>query len=83
MATVEMPPSEGPAPVGPEQIIRYGTVFAAALELFDGQEGSAARWVSNPRLEFGNQTALTLAKSDAGVRRVQTLVGQILHGVVT
>ena len=59
----------------------YERVFGRALELFEGDSQAAERWLSSPRAALGGATPLELAKTEAGAREVEALIGRLEHGV--
>ena len=46
-----------------------------------GDDESAMRWLRSSRPALGGETPLELAKTDIGVRQVETLIEQVRHGV--
>ena len=56
-------------------------VFARAIELFEGDDRAARRWLSAPQRALGGAVPLTLAKTEVGAREVERLVGRLEHGV--
>jgi putative toxin-antitoxin system antitoxin component (TIGR02293 family) len=66
-----------------ERLFRLTTVLDRALELFEGDEAAARRWLQKRRPIFDNQSALELAKSEIGAGEVKDLIGRLEHGVFT
>jgi putative toxin-antitoxin system antitoxin component (TIGR02293 family) len=64
-----------------DRLFRLATLFRKAIELFHGDDESAMRWLRSPRPALGGETPLELAKTDIGVRQVETLIEQVRHGV--
>lgn len=64
-----------------DRLFRLASLFRKAIELFHGDDEAAMRWLRAPRPALGNETPLELAKTDIGVRQVETLIEQIRHGV--
>ena len=56
-------------------------VFGRALELFEGDARVAERWLSSPKRALGGAVPYELAKTEAGVREVEGLIGRLEHGV--
>ena len=59
----------------------YERVFDRALELFEGDSRAAERWLSSPKAALGGAVPSELAKTEAGAREVEALIGRIEHGV--
>jgi putative toxin-antitoxin system antitoxin component (TIGR02293 family) len=64
-----------------DRLFRLATLFRKAIDLFHGDDESAMRWLRSPRPALGGETPLELAKTDIGVRQVETLIEQVRHGV--
>ena len=64
-----------------DRLFRLATLFRKAIELFHGDNEAAMRWLRSPRPALGGETPLELAKTDIGVRQVETLIEQVRHGV--
>lgn len=64
-----------------DRLVRASRVFGRALELFEGDAPSARRWLLSPQLALGGAAPLTIARTDAGAREVEDLVGRLEHGV--
>ncbi|MEQ1604365.1 MAG: MbcA/ParS/Xre antitoxin family protein [Pyrinomonadaceae bacterium] len=58
-------------------------LFAMSIELFEGDEASAIKWLNSPRPVLGGVTPLEMSKTDAGLREVENLIGRLEHGVFT
>ena len=59
----------------------YERVLGKALKMFEGDSRAAERWLSSPRRALGGATPLELAKTEAGAREVEALIGRLEHGV--
>ena len=64
-----------------DRLYRMATLFRKAIALFHGDDEAAMRWLRAPRPALGGEFPLQLAKTDIGVRQVETLIEQIRHGV--
>lgn len=64
-----------------ERLFRLTTVLDRALELFEGDEAAARRWLQKSRPIFDNQSGLELARSEIGAGEVKDLIGRLEHGV--
>ena len=60
---------------------RVERVFAAALALFEGDEAAARRWMGRPQPAFGGVMPSEYAKTEAGAREVEDLIGRLENGV--
>jgi putative toxin-antitoxin system antitoxin component (TIGR02293 family) len=68
-------------PTESERLVRLSVVFENAVRLFEGDVPAAVSWLSRPRREFDNQSALSFSRSELGAREVEGLIGRLEHGV--
>jgi len=66
-----------------ERLLRLGTVFEQAVELFEGDRAAALRWLTAPRKALEGKTPLAYARTELGAREVEDLIGRLEHGVVS
>jgi putative toxin-antitoxin system antitoxin component (TIGR02293 family) len=66
-----------------ESLFRVAQLFEKTLEMFDGDRAAAISWLQSPRSAFDGRTPLDLARSEAGAREVEALIGRLEHGVFT
>ena len=59
----------------------YERISGKALKLFEGDSRAAERWLSFPKVALGRAVPSELAKTEAGVREVEALIGRLEHGV--
>ena len=59
----------------------YERVLGKALELFEGDSRAAERWLSSPKAGLGGAAPSEFAKTEAGAREVEALIGRLEHGV--
>jgi len=64
-----------------ERLYRLASLYRLATELFNGDREAAGRWMEAPRPALGGESPLDLARTEVGARRVETLIGQLEHGV--
>ena len=64
-----------------ERLLRLGTVFELAVELFEGDNAAALRWLTAPRKALEGKTPLAYARTEVGAREVENLIGRLEHGV--
>jgi putative toxin-antitoxin system antitoxin component (TIGR02293 family) len=66
-----------------ERLLRLGTVFEQAVDLFEGDRAAALRWLTAPRKALEGKTPLAYARTELGAREVEDLIGRLEHGVVS
>lgn len=66
-----------------DRLLRLTRIFGRALELFEGSEEAARRWLSKPQRALGGATPLEMAKTEIGALEVERLIGRLEHGVFT
>ncbi len=64
-----------------ERLLRLSTVFELALELCEGDNAAALRWLTAPRKALGGNTPLAYARTEVGAREVENLIGRLEEGV--
>src|SRR5882762_6413508 len=64
-----------------ERLLRLGTVFEQAVELFEGDNAAALRWLTAPRKALEGKTPLAYARTELGAREVEDLIGRLEEGV--
>jgi putative toxin-antitoxin system antitoxin component (TIGR02293 family) len=69
------------APDESERLLRIAGIFEKAVELFEGDAASAARWLMTPRKALDNQQPLLYSRTELGAREVENLLGRLEHGV--
>jgi putative toxin-antitoxin system antitoxin component (TIGR02293 family) len=65
-----------------ERAVRVMRLYDTAKQLF-GTHDDTRRWLSMELPALGRRTPLDLARTEQGARAVETLIGQIEHGIVT
>lgn len=63
------------------RLYRLAGLLEAAVQLFNGDETAAVRWLCDPRPALGGRTPLDLAKTEVGAREVEALIHKLEHGV--
>lgn len=66
-----------------ESVLRVGTLYEQAVELFEGDRAAAKRWLERPNRALAGRSPLELAETEIGGRVVEDLIGRLEHGVVT
>ncbi|HRI16806.1 MAG TPA: DUF2384 domain-containing protein, partial [Verrucomicrobiota bacterium] len=64
-----------------ERIFRLGTVFQAAVNLFNGDENMARDWLQRPQFGLGGATPLEFARTEPGAQEVRSLIGRLDEGI--
>jgi putative toxin-antitoxin system antitoxin component (TIGR02293 family) len=65
-----------------ERVLRLIRIYRRAAEVLGGAD-EARQWMREPNFALGDATPLRFADTEPGARRVEQLLGQIEHGVVT
>jgi putative toxin-antitoxin system antitoxin component (TIGR02293 family) len=71
------------SPIESDRLIRLYRVYQRALELHEGNQASAARWLNNPKQELAGKTPLEMLTTEAGAAEVLALIERIEEGVFT
>lgn len=66
-----------------DRVYRIASVYYAALNLFEGDENAAVRWLKTPARALGGETPFKHLDTEAGADEVRDLIGRIEHGIVT
>lgn len=82
-STLERRKEKGVLNPGPEseRVVRYGIIVRLAIELFEGNEKKAVRWLKTPLEFFEGKTPLEKAMTELGAKEVENLIGALEHGV--
>ena len=82
-STFERRKEKGVLNPGPEseRVVRYGIIVRLAIELFEGSEKKAVRWLKTPLEFFEGKTPLEKAMTELGAKEVENLIGALEHGV--
>jgi putative toxin-antitoxin system antitoxin component (TIGR02293 family) len=64
-----------------DRVARAARVFQRAVDLFDGDQPAARRWMASPARALAGRTPLDVARTDGGAREVEALIGRVEHGV--
>ncbi len=68
-------------PEDSERLLRLFGVFEQAVELFEGDNAAALRWLTAPRKALEGNTPLAYARTEVGAREVEDLIGRLDDGV--
>ena len=64
-----------------ERLLRFSRLFAAAVELFEGDADAARHWMQTPKPALNNTTPLEMARTEIGAREVENLIDRLENGV--
>jgi putative toxin-antitoxin system antitoxin component (TIGR02293 family) len=64
-----------------EKLLRLSAVFEQAVDLFEGNQANALKWLTAPKKELENETPLAYSRTELGAREVEDLIGRLEHGV--
>jgi putative toxin-antitoxin system antitoxin component (TIGR02293 family) len=64
-----------------ERLLRLSRIFELAVELFHGDIRTAATWLRTPRKALGDNAPFEYSATELGAREVETLIGQLVHGI--
>ncbi|HEX9669674.1 MAG TPA: antitoxin Xre/MbcA/ParS toxin-binding domain-containing protein [Thermoanaerobaculia bacterium] len=64
-----------------DRLLRASRLFAQALELFEGDLDAARGWLAEAQPALGGAVPLAVARTEAGAREVEQLIGRLEHGV--
>ena len=63
-----------------DRLLRYARLFARAEAVLEGRE-AALGWLKSPARALGYTAPLDFARTEAGVREVENLLGRLEYGV--
>ena len=64
-----------------DRLLRAARIFGQALALFEGDRDAAKDWLDTAQRALGGVSPLDLARTEAGAREVERLIGRLEHGV--
>jgi putative toxin-antitoxin system antitoxin component (TIGR02293 family) len=64
-----------------EKLLRLSAVFEQAVDLFEGNQANALKWLTAPKKELENESPLAYSRTELGAREVEDLIGRLEHGV--
>jgi putative toxin-antitoxin system antitoxin component (TIGR02293 family) len=62
-------------------VVRYARLLEQAITLMGGDGEAALQWLSTPLQILYHQTPMSRARTEAGAREVDTLIGRLEHGI--
>lgn len=63
------------------RVYRLAKVFATADGFFEGNQGGATRWLTNPKTALGGAVPLEFARSPEGSDYIVKLLWRMAHGI--
>ncbi len=69
------------APDESERLIRLSAIFEKAVGLFEGDVEAAMSWLTSPKKALQQNSPIDYLRTELGGREVETLIGQLEHGV--
>src|SRR6266513_3759566 len=63
-----------------DKVIRYSRLIQQAADFF-GEIGKARAWLKHPQYGLGGAVPLDYARTEAGAREVENLLGRMKYGV--
>jgi putative toxin-antitoxin system antitoxin component (TIGR02293 family) len=64
-----------------DRLVRVARLVAAATTLFAGSVPDAVEWLSKPLKALGGAIPFDIAETETGSYEVETVIGQLEHGV--
>ena len=66
-----------------DRLLRVSRLLEHAIDLFEGDTAAARNWLGSPKKALAGHTPLDCARTEAGAREVESLIGRLEHGVHT
>jgi putative toxin-antitoxin system antitoxin component (TIGR02293 family) len=63
------------------RLYRFAQILEHAIDLYNGDEETALRWLKTPNVAFGSATPLEMLSSEVGSGLVDTLISQLEQGI--
>lgn len=64
-----------------DRLVRIASLFARALELFEGDRERATHWFQSDKKALGGASPIDYSDTDIGAQEVEDLIGRLEHGV--
>jgi putative toxin-antitoxin system antitoxin component (TIGR02293 family) len=68
-------------PAESDRLLRTSLLYGKAVELFGGDRDAAKRWFLSPLIALAGNTPFEFAKTEAGAREVERIIGRLERGV--
>ena len=56
-------------------------ILSLATQLFDGDREAALVWLTTDQVALGNQKPIDIGNTEDGIKKVEILIHQLMHGV--
>jgi len=66
-----------------DRIYRIAEIYRMAVQLFEGDEDSARRWLVEPARALSGTSPIQHLDTEAGASEVRDLIGRLEHGIYT
>ncbi len=66
-----------------DRLLRVSRLLEHAIALFEGDAEAARDWLASPAKALAGHAPLDFARTEAGAREVESLIGRLEHGVHT
>lgn len=66
-----------------DRLLRVSRLLERAIALFEGDAEAARSWLASPAKALAGHAPLDFARTEAGAREVESLIGRLEHGVHT
>ncbi|GGI75735.1 antitoxin [Shewanella hanedai] len=64
-----------------DRLYRFAEVYKSALDLFEGNNSDASKWLKNPVRGLGDKRPIEMLSTSAETEAVLNLIGRLEHGV--
>ncbi len=64
------------------RLYRFAQILEHAIDLYNGDEQTALKWLKTPNVAFDNATPLTMLSSEVGADMVDGLIAQLELGIL-
>ncbi|HEY3055759.1 MAG TPA: antitoxin Xre-like helix-turn-helix domain-containing protein [Thermoanaerobaculia bacterium] len=65
-----------------DRLARLARVYARTLFFFDGDPKAATEWLTTTQYAFDGIRPIEMLRSDVGAQEIDTLIGQLEHGIL-
>ena len=69
-------------PAESDRLFRCAEILKAAIDLFEGDQNGACRWMNNPSIGLDGKAPLEMLRSATEASAVEDLIGRMEHGVI-
>lgn len=69
-------------PAESDRLFRCAEILKAAIDLFEGDQNGACRWMINPSVGLNGKAPIEMLRSATEASAVEDLIGRMEHGVI-